>query len=101
MSDAGPANKLLCFNYRNYLADISLSVSRVDAYMLFWRWPESSSYFREWVFFVEELFKVKNSNSQVRVWVFLVWFFFFLFLWGFLVCGFLIFFNMGLVTFFS
>lgn len=30
MSDAGPASEivLLCFNYRNYLAVVSLSVSR-------------------------------------------------------------------------
>lgn len=52
MSDAGPASKmvLLCFNYRNYLADVSLSVSREDTYMLFCRWADSNSYFREWFF---------------------------------------------------
>lgn len=48
----------------------------------------------ESVFFVEEVFKRKNSNLEVCVWGFL-WFF----LFGFFVVFF--FFNMGLVTFFA
>lgn len=50
VSGAGHISKtvLLCSKYRNYVADVSLSVSRADAYVPLWRWPESNSFFWEW-----------------------------------------------------